>query len=204
MYSGISRDTGLLLSKKDKTYVDISLAFEPNALTGDITTIRDTRAIDNSIKNIIQFAYLEVPFQPDLGSSVSDFLFDPCDLATASILELEISAAIKTNEPRVEIVEISVIPETTGRQSMIIQDKTNSDTFKALGNSDSKMDFYQYTGTTESVAYNSGRTAADSSRSPEFINEALASSGSFTVSIAYRIVGTEEIFEVSQLLVATR
>ena len=145
MYSSPSSDTrnnGIRLSKRDKTYVDISLAFEPNALNGDITTLRDTRAIDNSLKNIIMTIPLETPFNPEYGSEVTALMFDPVDFATSGILELDIERAIRYNEPRVEVINVNVRP---------------------------------------------------------YDDQLL-----YEVDIEYKIVGTEQIFIVSQILTATR
>ena len=145
MYSTLSTNvgnTGVRLSKRDKTYIDISLAFEPNALTGDITTLRDTRAIDNSLKNIIMTMPLEVPFNPEFGSQVTEFMFDPVDFGTSGLLELDIERAIKFNEPRVEVIDVRVAP--------------------------------------------------------------YDSQNLYEVDIEYKIVGTEQIYVVSQILTATR
>ena len=142
MYEEYSQASGVILSKRDKTYIDISLAWEPNPLNGDITTLRNTRAIDNSIKNIIMTYPLEMPFNDEFGSEVTTLLFDPVDFATAGILELEIKKAVEADEPRVEIEEIKVQPDD---------------------------DFMQ-----------------------------------FIVNISYKIVGSEQIFNVRQILTATR
>jgi Phage baseplate assembly protein W len=145
MYSSSSSDTrnnGIRLSKRDKTYVDISLTFEPNALNGDITTLRDTRAIDNSLKNIIMTMPLETPFNSDMGSEVTSMMFDPVDFATSGLLELDIERAIRFNEPRVEVINVFVRP---------------------------------------------------------YDDQLL-----YEVDIEYKIVGTEQIYIVSQILTATR
>jgi hypothetical protein len=145
---------------------------------------------------------LEMPFEAEFGSEVSTLLFDPCDLGTAGILSLEIEKAIEANEPRVEIVEISVLPETTGRENQIIQDRSNSQTYSDVENG---MNYRDFSGTKAATDYNSGRSQArNPHQTPEIVQEGLAGSGAFTVNIAYRIIGTEEIFEVSELLVPTR
>jgi phage baseplate assembly protein W len=110
VYSETGLASGVVLSRRDKTYIDISLAWEPNPLNGDITTLKDTRAINASIKNIIMTYPLEMPFAPNFGSEVTTLMFDPVDLATAGILTLEIENAILANEPRVEIENVIVEP----------------------------------------------------------------------------------------------
>lgn len=96
------------LTKKDKTYVDLSLAFTPSPLNNDITTITNERAINNAIKNIVMTVPLEVPFNRNFGSRVTDYLFDVVDRASSGTLYLEIERSIKFCEPRVEVLDIKI------------------------------------------------------------------------------------------------
>ena len=98
------------LTKKDKTYVDISLSFTPSPVTGDLTVIRNERAINNAVKNIIMTAPGEVVFNRNFGSTVSTYLFDFIDDGTAGLISLEIRRSIEYNEPRVELVSVKVDP----------------------------------------------------------------------------------------------
>jgi len=97
---------GYNLKKPVKTFTDISLNFEPNVITKDVSVLKDTRAISNAIKNLILFQHGEVPFSPSVGSKVSGLLFENADMATASIIEKEVRETITAHEPRVELVEV--------------------------------------------------------------------------------------------------
>jgi len=94
-------------------FVDISLAFSPHPLTGDIPVLRDDRAINASLKNCIMIGVGEKPFNRDFGSQVVDSLFEMCDEVTASEIEQEIERSIKYNEPRVDLknVMVKAMPE---------------------------------------------------------------------------------------------
>lgn len=96
------------LSKKDKQFVDISLSFEPNPVTGDLTVLKDARAINNSLKNLVLIAPYEVPFRADVGSNAYHMLFELMDEGTGLLLEREIERTIAYNEPRVEVQDITV------------------------------------------------------------------------------------------------
>jgi len=96
-------------TRENRTFVDISLTFTPNPLTGDLTTISDSRAINNSIKNLILIHPNEVPFQRNIGSNTSRLLFEMCDSLTAELLEEEIERTIRYNEPRVKIEKVMVV-----------------------------------------------------------------------------------------------
>ena len=97
-----------IIRVEQKQFVDISLSFEPNPRTGDITVLRDERAIQNSIKNIIQTIPSELPFRSDFGSNVRDYLFEFIDTSTSLLIELEITRAVNYNEPRVQLIDVSV------------------------------------------------------------------------------------------------
>ena len=98
----------ITLSKKDKVYIDISLSFDANINTKDITVLKNERAINNSLRNIMNIAAGDVVFQHDIGSSVNDYLFDSIDPGTAGVLENEIRRAIGYNEPRVKVIDLVV------------------------------------------------------------------------------------------------
>ena len=107
------------LSRKVKKFVDISLSFTPNPLTGDLTTITNERAINNAIKNIILISPNEVPFNRNMGSTVAYLMFEMCDEATAGMLKQEIQRAIQYNEPRVELQETIVRAQPVNNQFVV-------------------------------------------------------------------------------------
>ena len=107
------------LRRKDKTFIDVSLAFEPNPITSDLTVLLDDRAINNAMKNLILIAPSEVPFDRDVGSKTRDYLFDLIDTGTAGILTIEIERAIKFGEPRVELQRVLVDPRPDQNHFMV-------------------------------------------------------------------------------------
>lgn len=96
------------LTRKVKAFVDISLAFEPNPVTNDISVLTNERAITNSIKNLVQTAPGEVAFNYKVGSSVSEYLFDIVDEGTAGLIRNEVERSIMFNEPRVKLQNVVV------------------------------------------------------------------------------------------------
>tara|TARA_R110002050_G_scaffold15817_1_gene48346 strand:+ start:968 stop:1366 length:399 start_codon:yes stop_codon:yes gene_type:complete len=97
------------LSRKDRKFVDISLSFEPNPVTNDLTLLVDDRAINNAIKNAIMIAPKESPFNPDFGSNINNMIFELADDDTAVLLEQEIRRTVLFNEPRVTDLLVSVV-----------------------------------------------------------------------------------------------
>ncbi len=106
------------LTRKDKSYVDISLAFTPSPVTGDLTLIKNERAINNAVKNIIMTAPGEVVFNRNFGSTVSTYLFDFIDDGTAGLIDLEIRRSIGYNEPRVVVTDVVVEAQADQHQFM--------------------------------------------------------------------------------------
>ena len=96
------------LTKTNKKFTDISLSFQPNPLNGDISVLKDERAINNALKNIIMTSIYEKPFDSMFGSTVNRILFEPADTMTADDLQFEIKRAIARNEPRVKVEFVDV------------------------------------------------------------------------------------------------
>ena len=101
-------NSGIEIKRRLKSFKDISLTFEPNPLTGDLTILKNERAISNAVKNIITFVVGEVPFNQDMGSYVTSYLFELYGPATSLLLEQEINRALKLNEPRVKVTDVLV------------------------------------------------------------------------------------------------
>ena len=90
------------------TYRDLDLTFLPHATTGDVSQLTDVAAVRRSIKTLIMTPYNTRPFQPTLGSSVGNLLFELSDTVTERMLVEEINRTISTFEPRAQVMEILV------------------------------------------------------------------------------------------------
>lgn len=96
------------LTRKIKAFVDISLAFEPNPVTGDLSVLTNERAINQSIRNLVETIPGEAAFDHNVGSNARDYMFEIIDEGTAGLLRNEIERTIKFNEPRVEVQDVVV------------------------------------------------------------------------------------------------
>ena len=104
----MATNNNIEIKKRFKRFKDISLSFEPNPLSGDLTTLSDDRAISNAIKNIVLFTVGEVPFNNSIGSYISGYMFEDYGPAMTMLLKQEIERSIKRSEPRVEVTNIFV------------------------------------------------------------------------------------------------
>ena len=91
-------------------FKDLSASFQANPLNTDLIALKNENAIARSIRNLVLTVPGERPFQPVLGSNVSNLLFDNMDKLTASAIRSEIETTIENFEPRVEVDEITVEP----------------------------------------------------------------------------------------------
>ena len=97
-------------NKVSRTYKDISLSFDPHPIIKDLPILKNANAIRRSVRNLVQTIPGERFFNPILGSSVYDSIFDLADFGTSSLIEAEILTTIENFEPRVANVRVRVDP----------------------------------------------------------------------------------------------
>jgi len=91
-------------------YADLDLTFNKSPVTGDVALRYDDQAVIRSVVNLLLTNFYERPFQPDLGSNMSSFLFEPMTPITATSMETEIRNVIENYEPRVTVQTLTVTP----------------------------------------------------------------------------------------------
>jgi len=89
-------------------FKDISAAFQVNPINSDLIALKNENAIARSIRNLILTITGERPFQPSLGSNVSNLLFENLDYLTASSIKSQIENTINNFEPRVRLKKVNV------------------------------------------------------------------------------------------------
>ena len=95
-------------SRVSRSFKDISLSFEPHPITKDLPVLKNANAIRRSVRNLVQTIPGERFFNPILGSSVYDSLFDLMDFGTSNLIEQEIITTLRNFEPRVNNVRVRV------------------------------------------------------------------------------------------------
>ena len=86
------------------------MSFEVNPITDDIIGVKNDTAIARSIRNLIFTVPGERFFNDNLGSKVSQTLFDTVDDISASAIRDEIEETIIQYEPRVKLNNVKVQP----------------------------------------------------------------------------------------------
>jgi len=91
-----------------QTFKDFNLNFKPHPVTEDLQVVKDSADIKQSIKSLLLTRRGERLFNSDLGTSLSDLLFEPLDFGTASLIRDEIYEVIGIYESRIDIIELNV------------------------------------------------------------------------------------------------
>ena len=97
-------------SRSTRLYRDIALSFETNAATKDVIVKKDVDAVKQSVKNLILTNHFERPFHPEIGSGITNLLFEPLDPITAKSLSRVIGEVITNFEPRAQVVSVDARP----------------------------------------------------------------------------------------------
>ena len=96
------------VERVSRGFKDISMSFEVNPITDDIIGVKNDTAISRSIRNLVLTTPGERFFNEDLGSGVSEILFDNVDDISAAVIRDEIEQTINRFEPRVELEDVKV------------------------------------------------------------------------------------------------
>ena len=101
-----------LISSRAVDYLDLDLTFNKKP-AGDIYKKIDAAAVKQSIKNLLLTDHYEKPFNPFFGANLRGMLFELADDETEFDIVANITSAIETFEPRVEIqdIDVNVLPD---------------------------------------------------------------------------------------------
>ena len=92
------------------SFKDINITFKKHPVTNDLVVSRDASAIKQAIVNLLLTNKGERPFNYDYGSDIRSYLFEPLDFGTAQQIQSNIEYSISNWEPRIDILELNVIP----------------------------------------------------------------------------------------------
>ena len=98
------------VERVSRGFKDISMSFEVNPINEDLISIKNRTAIARSIRNLVFTVPGERFFNEDLGSRVSELLFDVMDEISAAAIRDEIAETIQKYERRVTLKDVKVKP----------------------------------------------------------------------------------------------
>lgn len=89
-------------------YSDIDFNFSRNPVTNDVSILLDENAVKAAVRNIVLTNAGERPFNPTLGSSIRDLLFEPLTPITASAIQTKIENSLSVFESRIKLLGVKV------------------------------------------------------------------------------------------------
>ncbi len=92
------------------SFKDINITFKKHPVTNDLVVSRDASAIKQAIVNLLLTNKGEKVFNPEYGSNIRRFLFEPLDYATAAQVKGDIRDTLGTYEPRISIRTLKCQP----------------------------------------------------------------------------------------------
>lgn len=93
-------------------YSDLDLDFLSNPTTGAIIKKTGPEAIKRSVRNLILTNYYDRPFRHYIGSNVNKLLFENNTRLTSTYLKDAIVEVIENFEPRVRLVDVTVLDDS--------------------------------------------------------------------------------------------
>jgi len=89
-------------------------------VSNDLYVNNDIEAIKNSLRNIFNTRKGQKILNPEFGSSLEQFLFEPINAFYAKAIADTISDNITQFEPRVEVLKIQITPQPDENQYYVI------------------------------------------------------------------------------------
>jgi hypothetical protein len=99
------------LERVSKGFKDLSMTFQVNPINYDLIALKNESAIARSLRNLVLTLPGERFFNDELGTNVSQAVFDNLDDLTASMVKSQIKNVIQYYEPRVRLIEVLVTPD---------------------------------------------------------------------------------------------
>ena len=92
------------------SFKDINITFKKHPVTDDLVVSKDASAIKQAIVNLLLTNKGERLMNPEYGSDIRSYLFEPLDYATASQITTNIRYSIDRWEPRISVSTLKAYP----------------------------------------------------------------------------------------------
>ena len=96
------------VGKKQEFYSDLMNNFVKHPVTNSLAKLTNEESVKQSIKNLILTSVGERMFEPDVGSTVNNALFEPNDFVSKDMMAQSINYAINTFEPRARLLSVKI------------------------------------------------------------------------------------------------
>ena len=98
------------ITRKSRSFKDISFAFEPHPVTKDLPVLKNERAIVRSVRNLVETIPSERFFNTEIGTDIRASLFDNFTPTLPMVIEDQINETVMRYEPRVANLRVELDP----------------------------------------------------------------------------------------------
>ena len=88
------------------SFKDLNITFKKHPVTNDVVVSKDASAIKQAIVNLLLTNKGERLMNPEYGSDIRRFLFEPLDYGTAFQIKGNIRDTLERFEPRINVLDI--------------------------------------------------------------------------------------------------
>ena len=92
------------------SFKDLNITFKKHPVTNDVVVSRDASAIKQAIVNLLLTNKGERLMNPEYGSDIRRYLFEPLDYGTANQITGNIKSTIDAFEPRISVLNLRALP----------------------------------------------------------------------------------------------
>jgi phage baseplate assembly protein W len=93
----------------DLLFSDIPSNLDPHPVNRDVTIVKEERAVNTAIRNLILTKAYERPFHPEIGGDVTHYLFENPSVLTEFAIRDRIESTIERFESkRVDLIDVDV------------------------------------------------------------------------------------------------
>ena len=112
------------ITRKSRSFKDISFSFEPHPVTKDLPVLKNERAIVRSVRNLVETIPNERFFNPNIGTDIRASLFENFTPTLTMVIEDQINETVMRYEPRVSNlrVELDPYPDSNAFNVVVIFD----------------------------------------------------------------------------------
>ena len=98
------------ITRKSRSFKDISFSFEPHPVTKDLPVLKNERAIVRSVRNLVETIPTERFFNSELGTDIRASLFENFTPTLTMVIEDQINETVMRYEPRVDNLRVELDP----------------------------------------------------------------------------------------------
>lgn len=113
-------DTFTEVKKKTEFFSDFVNSFAKTPYGNQLGRVTNEKSVNQALKNLILTNVGERLFQPNIGSNIKASLFENNSIVTLSNLQFYIQNTIQNNEPRVNLIDVSVETNVNNENEIII------------------------------------------------------------------------------------